>query len=125
MEKRGWQPLGKTAAKEEGMYSGGKQIKEPQGHSGPGHGVGCMQRLGQTDANHRRSISQWSQWSDVNLQELSCAPGKYYGTDYETTAPTEQPLTLPVALRTGAEVIHTVKQHKVAHHSGWKLERSY
>lgn len=47
------------------------------------------------------------------------------GMDYETAAHTEQPLALPAAPRTEAEVTHSVKQHEVAHCSGWKLERAY
>lgn len=74
---------------------------------------------GQTNANHCRSIWQWSQWSDVNLQELLCVPGKYYGMDNENTAHAEQPLTLPVAPGIEAEVIHTVKQHRVSSSSQW------
>ena len=119
MEKRERQPLGKTTAKDEGMCSRRKQIKEPQGNSGPGYGGGCTQRLGQTDANHCRSISQWNQWSGVNLQELSCVSGKYYGMDHEAAAHTELPLTLPVAPRTEAEVIHVVKKHGVSSSSQW------
>lgn len=58
-------------------------------------------------------------WSDVNSQELSCVLGKRYRMDGETTAQAEQPLTLPVAPRTEAEVIHTVKQHGVSSSSQW------
>lgn len=43
---------------------------------------------------------------------------------YEAMAGTEQSLTLPIAPRSEAEIIHTVKQRRVAHHSDWKLERA-
>lgn len=39
--------------------------------------------------------------------------------DYEATASTEQSLTLPVAPRSKAEIIHTVKQHRVSSSSQW------
>lgn len=58
-----------------------------------------QQKVGQTDANHCRSMVQWSQLSDVNLQELLCVPGQCFGMDYESTPPTERPLTLLVAVR--------------------------
>lgn len=62
------------------------------------HGA-IQQRVGQTDANHGSCIEQWSQWSDVDLQELFCVPGKCFGMDYENTAHKEQPLTLLAAMR--------------------------
>lgn len=43
---------------------------------------------------------------------------------YEAMAGTEQSFTLPIATRSEAEIIHTVKQRRVAHHSDWKLERA-
>ena len=97
------------------MYCRGKEIKEPLEQ----YGKGRTRRLGQTDANHHRSTLQWSQWSGVNSRELSCVLGKYYGMNYETTAYTEQPLTLPVAPRTEGEVTYTVKQHRVSSSSQW------
>lgn len=42
------------------------------------HGA-IQQRVGQTDANHFKCTEQWSQWSDVNLQEVLCVPGKCFG----------------------------------------------
>lgn len=43
---------------------------------------------------------------------------------YEAMAGTEQSFTLPIAPRSAAEIIHTVKQRGVAHHSDWKLEKA-
>lgn len=45
------------------------------------------------------TAGQWSQWSDANLHELLCVPGKYFGMGCENTACAEQPLTLLVAMR--------------------------
>lgn len=79
MEKRAWQPLGKKTAKEQRMCCGGKESLEQ-------YSKVCTQRVGQSDANHCRSIFQWTQWSDVNSQALSRVPEKYYGMDYAHTA---------------------------------------
>lgn len=58
-----------------------------------------QQRAGQTEANHCRSIVQWSQWSDVNLHELLWVPGKCFGTNNENPARREQSFTLLAAMR--------------------------
>lgn len=93
-----WETMEKMASTGKENYSkGGMNVLWMKGDTEV-HGA-IQQRVGQSDASHCSSIEQWSQWSDVNLQELLCVPGKYLGMDYENTACTEQPLTLLVTMR--------------------------